>query len=141
MAATWRNAMRRLASVFFLLLLGAVPTPLSAADVSGRWTGQIVIGMDAKTIPFTLDLKLDGSALAGTICFRDCTGNKQPIQNAKLGGDVISFEILTDTSDVTRFDFRGTVSGDTIKFVINGTGPACGSDPCRVGEASATRAK
>lgn len=133
--------MRRLTAVFLLLLLAAVPTPLSAADVSGTWSGQMVIGMDAKTIPFTLDLKLDGSALAGSICFRDCAGNKQPIQTAKLDGDIISFEILTDTSDVTRFDFRGTVSGDTIKFVINGKGPACDSDPCRVGEASATRSK
>jgi hypothetical protein len=130
--------MKTLTSVLVLLLLVAISTPLSAYDVTGKWAGQVVIGMDAKTIPFVMDLKLDGSALTGTFCFRECGDNHQPILDAKIVGDSISFGILTDTSDVTRFDFRGTLSGDTIKFVINGTGPACGSDPCRVGTGSAT---
>jgi hypothetical protein len=130
-----------LKTVLILLLLAAISTPLSAADASGKWTGQMVIGMDAKTIPFVMDLKLDGSTLTGTFCFRDCTGNKQPIQNAKIVGDVVSFSIVTDTSDVPQFDFQGTISGDEIKFIIIGNAEQCGGSSCQIGTASATRPK
>jgi hypothetical protein len=130
-----------LKTVLILLLLAAISTPVFAADVSGKWTGQMVIGMDAKTIPFVMDLKLDGSTLAGTFCFRDCTGNKQPMQNAKIAGDAISFSVVTDTLDVPQFDFQGTISGDEIKFIITGKAEQCGGASCQIGTASATRAK
>ncbi len=114
---------------------------LSAADITGKWTGQMVIGMDAKTIPFVMDLKLDGSTLTGTFCFRDCTGNKQPLQNAKIAGDAISFSIVTGTSDVPQFDFQGTISGDEVKFIISGKAEQCGGSSCQIGTASVTRTK
>jgi hypothetical protein len=130
--------MKFLNSAIVLILLTAISTPLSAADVTGKWTGQMVLGMAAKTIPFVLVLNVNGSDLAGTLCFRDCTDNKQPIQNAKLDADKISFSIITDASDVPRFDFQGTVSGDTITFAINGMPAECPSS-CQVGTASVTR--
>ena len=101
----------------------------------------MIVGMDAKTISFVMDLKLDGSALTGTFCFRDCSANKQPIQNAKIAGDVISFSIVTDTRDVPQFDFQGTINGDEIKFVITGKAEQCGGSSCQIGTAAVTRTK
>lgn len=133
--------MKILNSILVLIIIFAILTPLSAADVSGRWTGQMVLGPMGKTIPFVLDLKLDGSTLAGTFCFRDCAGDKQPIQNAKINGENISFSVVTDASDLPRIDFQGTISGDSIKFVLNGSPADCLMASCQVGDGSATRSK
>ena len=133
--------MKILNSILILILLIAISTPLSAADVSGRWTGQMVLGPLGKTIPFVLDLKIDGSALAGTFCFKDCTDNKQPIQNPKINGENISFSVVTDASDLPKIDFQGTMSGDSIKFVLNGSPSDCPMASCQVGDGSATRSR
>ena len=132
--------MKILNSIFLLLLLIAMSTPLSAADVSGRWTGTMTIGTAGRTIPFVLDLKIDSDGLAGKFCAKDCTDNKpQSILNTNINGDNISFSILTDASDLPRIDFQGTISGDSIKFVLNGSPSDCPMASCQVGDGSATR--
>jgi hypothetical protein len=133
--------MKRLTSVVILLLLCTLSTSLLAADVTGKWTGHMVLGPMGKTIPFVLDLTLDGSALAGTFCFRECDDNDQPIQNAKMNGDAMTFSIVTGASDVPKMDFQGTVNGDTIKFAISGSPADCPTASCQIGDGSATRAK
>jgi hypothetical protein len=133
--------MKIFTSVVILVLLCSLRTSLLAADITGKWTGQMVLGPMGKTIPFVLDLKLDGSALAGTFCFRECGSNHQPIQNATINGDAITFSIVTDASDVPKMDFQGTVNGDTIKFAISGSSADCPTASCQIGDGSATRAK
>ncbi len=114
---------------------------LLAADITGKWAGDMVLGPMGKTIPFVLDLKLDGSALSGAFCFRDCAQNKQPLLDAKIQGDIISFGVMTDTADVPRIDFRGAVTGDTLTFILSGSPDQCGGNKCEVGTGSAARAK
>jgi hypothetical protein len=133
--------MKIFTSVVILLLLCSLSTPLSAADVTGRWTGQVVLGTAGKTIPFVLNLKLDGSALTGTFCFRDCGQDTQQIRDAKINGDAISFSVVTDASDLPRIDFQGTISGDAIKFALNGSPSDCPMASCQVGDGTATRVK
>ena len=130
------------ASALALLLLFAFATPLSAADASGHWTGQITLGASTTTVPFVLDLKVDGTTLTGTICLRDCTADKpQSFQNAKIDGDSISFSIAAAGTDPPELNFYGFISGDAISFIISGKAPQCLGFSCEVGEGSASRAK
>jgi hypothetical protein len=123
-----------------LVLLAAFSTPLSAADLTGRWNGEMVLGMAATRVRFVLDLKLDGATLSGTFCFRDCSQNKQPILNAKIDGNAISFGVISD-GDVPRIDFQGKVTDDTIKFDLSGMPDQCGGASCHLGNASAIHSK
>jgi hypothetical protein len=134
--------MKIFTSAIVLLLLCSLSTSVLAADITGKWTGQMVLGVAAHTIPFTLDLKLDGSALTGTICAGDCSDGKlQPILNPKIDGENISFDVATDDPGLPKIDFQGTVSGNAIKFVLSGSPPDCDGPVCKVGTGSATRAK
>src|SRR5277367_6361614 len=134
--------MKIFTSVVILLLLCSLSSPLLAADVTGKWIGQMVLGVAAHKIPFTLDLKLDGSALSGTICAGDCSDRKpQPILNPKVESENISFGVVTDDPGLPEIDFQGTVSGDAIKFILSGSPPDCDGPICQVGTGSATRTK
>src|SRR5579872_7157985 len=107
------------APLLAVLLLAAFAIPLSAADASGHWTGKITLGASTTTVPFSLDLKVDGATLTGTICLRDCTADKpQPIQNATVTGDSISFTATATGVDPPQLNFYGLVTGDTIAFIL-----------------------
>ncbi len=134
--------MRTVAATLVLLLLAAFPSPLSADDLTGHWTGQMTVGIGAAAIPFALDLKLDGTTLTGTFCSKDCTTDKpQPIQNAKLDGDSIFFTVTALGLDPPQIDFHGLISGDTTEFILSGKAPQCLGYNCQLGDATAKRAK
>ena len=125
-----------------LLLLVATPTRVQADEVAGHWTGQMTVGVGAAAVPFVLDLKIDGTTLSGTFCLRDCTTDKpQPIQNATVNGNSISFSATATGLDPPQLNFYGFISGDSIAFILSGKVPQCLGFTCQVGEASATRSK
>lgn len=129
----------------FLAVLFLCAGSALAADVSGSWTGQFAPDMNPSNVhKFVLDLKADGAKLTGTMtfCRGDCSNpmGKVALENGKVDGDTISFGIDTDARDVPHIDFQGTVTGDSITFVVSGKAPNCASDAsCQIGRGSATR--
>jgi hypothetical protein len=103
--------MHRLLTTGFLFGLFAL-TAL-AADVSGKWTAQVP-GRGGQTREATFNLKADGNTLTGTI-----TGPRgdADISDGKIDGNQISFtQTLEFNGNTIKFLYKGTVSGDEIKF-------------------------
>lgn len=79
---------------FTLVLVTAL---FAAADnVTGKWTGSFVITMDGETREDRayLDLKQTGMELTGT--GGPNTDQQWPIQNGKVEGDKLTFEVKSD---------------------------------------------
>jgi hypothetical protein len=127
------------------VVLAAAATPLWAADVSGTWQGQLVIGQAQNSHLILLRLKAEGAALTGTIsfCRSDCSSinGTIPIENGKVDGDSISFSFPTGTQDVPHMDLQGTVKDDSIQFVVSGNAQDCMAASCEIGKGNVTRAK
>ena len=81
-----------------------------AADVAGTWKGSMETPMG--TTETSATLKVDGKTVTGTMNFM---GSDQKIQNGKLDGDKISFEVPTEMVTIA---YKGTVSGDEMKLTM-----------------------
>lgn len=130
--------------VVLVVALALSAGALFAADISGLWTGSFAPGMNPQNVhPFLLNLKVDGPKLTGTMtfCKGDCSHpmGALAIEDGKVDGDTISFDIQTDATDVPHIDFQGTITDDSIQFVVSGKAPGCGGSECQIGQGSATR--
>jgi hypothetical protein len=67
-----------------------------AADVAGRWSGDAKIPSPEgqRTQPVCLILKSEGSTVTGSVGEDEV--ETRPIQNGKLQGDTLTFEVPTD---------------------------------------------
>jgi hypothetical protein len=86
---------------------------VSAADVSGKWVGQMPT-RDGNTREATFDLKATGDKLTGTM-----SGPQGGIEikDGKVSGNDISFKVpLEFNGNSFVLIFKGTISGDQIKF-------------------------
>lgn len=92
------------AGVFFL-----VATALVAADVSGKWSGEMP-SRGGEMVKTTFVFKADGDKLTGTM-----TGaqGEVELQEGKLTGDQVSFSM---TGGNAKILFKGEVAGDEIKM-------------------------
>jgi enterochelin esterase-like enzyme len=102
--------------LFTLLAIVLFPFSVSAADVNGTWKAEFdtQIGLQK----YTFNLKQDGTKITG-MAVSDIEGEKQEVelQEGKLKGDTLSFvEVLTFQDNEVRISYKGTVSGDEIKF-------------------------
>ena len=87
----------------------------AAADVSGKWKAEFTTpDGTARTNTFTL--KADGSKLTGTVAGAQ---DETPIQNGTINGDEISFSAERPFGS---FSYKGTVSGNAIKFNVEFNG-------------------
>ena len=103
--------MRKLMTTGFLL--GLLTLTALAADVSGKWTAQVP-GRGGQTREATFTFKADGNTLTGTVSGRQ---GDMPIADGKIDGDTISFtQTLEFNGNTMKFLYKGTVSGDAIKF-------------------------
>jgi hypothetical protein len=88
-----------------------------AADIDGKWTGQVQgrRGSQAQT----LTLKADGNALTGSL--QGGRGGPVEISNGTIDGDNISFTVVRQFGDnkVTQ-EFKGTLSGGELKLTVSG---------------------
>jgi hypothetical protein len=89
---------------------------VSAADATGKWTVSFQ-GRDGSASTQTFDLKADGANLIGTVSGRQ--GEPTPIENGKVDGDNISFEV-TRSRDGKSFTMKytGKVSADKIVLSV-----------------------
>jgi hypothetical protein len=94
-------------------LLALLATVALAADISGKWTGDMP-GRGGETAPATFTFKVDGDKLTGSL-----TGPQGdiPLQEGKVAGDQISFSTTLDFGgNSIKIVYKGTVSGDQIKM-------------------------
>jgi len=91
----------------------------SAADVTGKWTGEITTGRGPQ--PFNIELKQAGGALTGAIT--GGRGGDVMIMEGKVDGDTISFSTSTpgrDGGPPNVQKYTGKVSADGIAFTREG---------------------
>lgn len=92
-----------------LLALSAITA--FAADVTGKWTGNLTTPNGDFALEFTF--KQDGAALTGSVAGPE--GEPMPITDGKVDGDKISFVIKAHDGQFIMHH-EGTVSGDTMKL-------------------------
>ena len=102
--------------ILFLALASAIL--LFAADPTGTWSGDQP-GRDGNTYHITFKLKVDGGTLTGTM-----GGDQfeQPIKNAEIHGDDISFTVHLEFGDGIDLKYTGKVAADRIDFKVQRSG-------------------
>ena len=80
--------MRNLRGLWIVLLM-LVATSVWAADVTGKWTGSMVLNA-GRTDPANVHLKQNGNEVTGTMGPSD---EKQfPLSSARIDGDMVTIE-------------------------------------------------
>src|SRR5438477_10685534 len=96
---------------FLLIGLAAAMGILPAADVTGRWKGQMQTG----NRELTFDLKADGAKLTGTI-----TGlieKPVEIKDGKVQGDALEFWVMSEyQGQPVKLVYKGQASASEILF-------------------------
>jgi hypothetical protein len=89
----------------------------SAADATGKWTGEVP-GRGGNQ-PITFNLKAAGNALTGTITTAQ---GDRPIEEGKVEGDTITFSQTVQGRDGTpnKQTYTGKVGADAIEFTREG---------------------
>ena len=105
--------------LFVTTILLAVTLCLMAADASGKWMFEQQ-GRGG-SVQVTLNLKVDGGALTGTLSRpgRDGNAMETPISDGKVEGNNVSFTVKREfngNSFVTSY--KGTLDGDSLKLEI-----------------------
>ena len=126
----------KIAAIGFVVAL-ALTVFLWAADISGKWT------MQAQGTDITLNLKVDGAKLTGTLENSQMPGAVD-IKEGKVEGDNVSFVIeRTMNESAMKISWKGKIAGEEIKFkrelVGGGQGGQGGGAPAE--EIVAKRAK
>lgn len=103
--------MKRLILTCVILLVAAIGA--LAADISGKWTGQVPRG--GNTVETTFVFKVDGDKLTGTVS--EGQGGTTPIADGKVSGDSVSFTVETQRGKRT---FKGAIAENEIKFKREG---------------------
>jgi hypothetical protein len=88
-----------------------------AADIDGKWTGQVE-GRNGTQTQIIM-LKADGSALTGNI--QGARGGPVDISNGTIDGNNVSFTVVREFqgNKVTQ-EFKGMISGGQLKLTVSG---------------------
>jgi hypothetical protein len=88
-----------------------------AADIDGKWTGQVEGRNGPQTQ--TLMLKADGNALTGSV--EGGRGGPVEISNGTIDGANVSFTVVRQFGDnkITQ-QYKGTLSGGDLKLTVSG---------------------
>jgi hypothetical protein len=104
-----KAALRFFALAAFLCML---PTA-HAADLSGVWQGEF--DFNGNAVPVTLNLKVDGATLTGTI--EGLPTTPADIHDGKIDGETVSFWVNSDYQGQTyKLIFNGKLATDHIDF-------------------------
>jgi hypothetical protein len=113
--------MRKLLATSFLS--GLLALTALAADVTGKWVAQVP-GRGGQTRDVTFNFKADGTTLTGTVSGPQ---GDMDISNGKIDGDQISFnQTMEFNGNSMTFLYKGTISGDEIKFTRTREGGRAG---------------
>ena len=91
----------------------------AAADVNGKYTGEMTTQRGPQTMTYTF--KTTGATVEGSTTGR---GGETPITDGKIDGDKITFSITRQGRDGTpqTTKYTGTIKGDTIELTFEGRG-------------------
>ena len=78
-------------------------------SVDGSW--KLVVDTPMGKQPGTLDLKTDGGAVSGT---STSMGNTYQIENGKIDGDALTFQVNAKQPMPMTITFNLTVAGDSL---------------------------
>jgi hypothetical protein len=111
----------KLFSICIIVLLALCSTAW-AFDVNGKWVAKVAGAQGQQDYEVTLTFKAKGTTLTGTLNNSSMPGDIA-INDGKIEGDNISFSIIRSMgqSDM-KIIWKGTVSGDEIKFTRNAEG-------------------
>lgn len=99
-------------SIFLTLLVSLVSLSLQAADIAGKWRGQIE-GAGQET---TFTLKLDGTSITGTMTN---AGDKENPLTGSIDGDKISLVVASEwQGQPVQLRVTGTAEGDVMNLTI-----------------------
>jgi hypothetical protein len=97
-----------------------------AADVSGKWTAKVPGAQGQGESEVTLNFKVNGTDLTGTINNSQQPGDVE-IKDGKVTGDDVSFTLNRKIGEnELKVLWKGKVSGDEIKFTRSIGGGAGG---------------
>lgn len=98
-------------TVLFLLVAGIA----SAADIDGKWDGEVAGMGGGEPMKISYTFKADGNTLTGTTKGMD--GNDISIQDGKIEGNKFSYSL--DFGMGQPMKFNGEVKGDTIELKMD----------------------
>ena len=101
--------MRKIMFVAVMLLVAGFAF---AADIDGKWTGEIEFGGQSMPVEYTF--KADGAKLTGSTMIME---NPVEIQDGKIDGNNISFSITFGEGEQgMKIDYKGVLTGDQLKL-------------------------
>jgi hypothetical protein len=88
-----------------------------AADVDGKWTGQVEGRRGPQSQ--TLMLKASGNTLTGSI--QGGRGGPVEISNGTIDGDSVSFTVVREfNGNKISQEYKGSLSGGELKLTVSG---------------------
>jgi len=107
-------------ATLLIAVLGFLALSLSAADVGGKWVGDVNTP-DGQSISLTFNFKLDGDKVTGTVT--GPTGDID-ISEGKMDGETLQFGLSVDAGGQQLvFKCTGKLAGDDqLKIMMNGGG-------------------
>ena len=107
---------RRMVVAALMMFLGSLSVAAGAENPTGTWKYTAMFGK--KSLDATLNLKLEGDKLTGTI--GGGQGNREAaITDGTFKDDKVSFSVVRELKgEKLTQKYTGTVSGDTIKGTI-----------------------
>jgi hypothetical protein len=99
------------------LLFLATILPLWAADVTGKWKGQM--GEGSREV--VLQLKSEGTKVSGTMSGPN--GEPRPITQGELNGDNITLTVASEwQGSPVKLLVKGRVTGNEMKLTVESEG-------------------
>jgi hypothetical protein len=102
--------MKYCAFVAALLLISGIAL---GADIDGKWSGAIT-DMFGNPIQITCNFKADGTTLTGSTPGMD--GKDLPLKDGKIDNNTVTYSIIFNFPQESRVDFKGVLSGETLKL-------------------------
>ena len=105
--------MRNRIFVFSAIVLFAFLTAASAADLNGKWKGDMKTP-NGDNLEINFNFQVSGEKLTGTVAN---TYGEEQITDGTVKGDAISFVILAGGGQF-KIIYKGTVVGEDLKFHV-----------------------
>jgi hypothetical protein len=99
--------------VFGAIALLALATAASAADLNGKWKGEMK-GPDGGSLEINFNFQVSGEKLTGTVAN---TYGEEQITEGSVKGDDISFIIMAGGGQF-KITYKGKVAGEELKFHV-----------------------
>ena len=106
--------MRKHSLVVLAAILVLAATTLFAADVTGKWAGEVQ-GRNGQTRQISFNFKQDGATLTGNMV--GPMGKEVEITDGKVDGDNIAFTVNMEfQGNAVKIKYTGTLEGDSLKM-------------------------